>query len=272
MSGIKLARALDVAQTAVRAAGRFIQDSRKRISDAAIDRRSPREIANSIDRETEALVRSRVAAAFPEHGFIGGELGGTFDARRAQWLVDPIDGSTNYLHGYPQYAVSLALQHHGEVVLGVIYDPNREELFSATRGQGAFCNGVRIGCSARAVPAESLAATVFPAPSSERLAPYLAELGRMLAAFGGVRRSGALALELAYLAAGRIDAFWAHEMGAWDAAAAIILLREAGARVEALDRAPLLASRALLATAPALLSPTRAILVGTGVSAPHATG
>lgn len=262
MSAIKLARALDVAQTAVRAAGRFIQDSRKRIGAAAIDGRSPREVASSIDRETEALIRSRVAAVFPEHGFIGAELGGTFDARRAQWLVDPIDGHANYLHGYPQYSISLALQHQGEVVLGVIYDPNRDELFTATRGQGAFCNGARVSCSTRAVTADSLAATVFPAPSSERLSPYLAEFGRMLAAFGGVRRSGALALELAYLAAGRIDVFWAHEMGAWDAAAAIVLLREAGARVEALDRAPLLSSRALLATAPALLAPTRAILTG----------
>jgi len=262
MSGIKLARALDVAQTAVRAAGRFIQDNRQRIGSAAVEGRSPREVASGIEREADALIRSRVGAVFPEHGFIGEELGGTLDARRAQWLVDPIDGHSNYLHGYPQYSVSLALQHQGEVVLGVVYDPNRDELFSATRGQGASCNGARIGCSTRSVAAESLAATVFPKPSSAQMSSYLAEFGRMLASFGGVRRSGALALELAYLAAGRVDVFWTHEMGAWDAAAAIVLLREAGARVEALDRAPLLSSRALLATAPALLGPTRAILVG----------
>lgn len=264
MSGIKLARALEVAQTAVRAAGRFIQDSRKRIASAAIESRAPGDVVRSIVREAEALIRSRIGAVFPEHGCIGQELGGSLDARRAQWLIDPIDGAANYLHGYPQYAVSLALQHHGEVVLGAIYDPGRDELFTATRGQGAWCNGVRLACSRRAVPLESLASTVFPQPDSERMAQYLAEFGRMVAGFGEVRRSGAKVLELAYLAAGRVDAFWAHDMGAWDAAAAMVLLRESGARFEALDRAPLLTSRSLIATAPALLGPTRALLAGGG--------
>jgi myo-inositol-1(or 4)-monophosphatase len=262
MSGIKLARALDVAQTAVRAAGRFIQDSRARIGQAAIERKAPGDVASSIACEAEALIRARLAAVFPEHGFIGAELGGTIDARRAQWLIDPIDGSANYLHGYPQYAVSLALQHHGEAVLGVVYDPNRDELFTAARGGGALCNGVKLMCSTRTAPIESLAATVFPKPQSERLPQYLAEFGRMLGAFGGVRRSGAMTLELAYLAAGRLEVFWAHDLGAWDAAAGIVLLREAGARFEALDRAPLLSSRSLLAAAPGVFAPVRSLLVG----------
>jgi len=262
MSGIKLARALEVAQTAARAAGRFLQDSHKRIGSAAIGHKAPGDVASSIDREAEALIRSRIGAVFPEHGFVGRELGGSIDARRAQWLIDPVDGAANYLHGYPQYAVSLALQHQGEAVLGVIYDPNRDELFTATRGQGAFCNGVRLACSARSMPEESLATTVFPKPTSERMPQYLAEFGRMLAGFGGVRRSGSMALELAYVAAGRADAFWAHDVGEWDAAAAIVLLRETGARFEALDRTTSLTSRSLLATAPALLGPTRAILAG----------
>lgn len=263
MSGIKLARALEIAQTAARAAGRFIQDSRKRIDDAALEHRSPAEVAAAIDREAEALIRSRVAAAFPEHGFIGVGLGGTLDARRAQWLINPIDGSANYLHGYPHYAVSLALQHQGEAVLGVVYDPNRDELFSATRGQGAFCNGRRLACSKRPAPAESLAATVFPAAAGADLGQHLAEFGRMVNGFSAVCRSDAVALELSYLAAGRLDAFWARDIDAWDAAAAIVLSREAGIRVEALDRAPLLTSRALLAATPSIFGPARAMLLGT---------
>ncbi len=263
MSGIKLARALEAAQTAVRAAGRFLQDSRARIGKAALEHKAPAEVASAIEREAEALIRSRISAVFPEHGFIGTEIGGVFDARRAQWLIDAIDGIANYTRGYPQYSVSLALQHQGEVVLGAIYDPNRDELFTATRGQGAYCNGVRVACSRRAVPLEALAATAFPPPESTRLPQFLGELARMAAGFGELRRSGALALDLAYLAAGRVDAFWAHDIGAWDAAAAIVLLREAGARCEALDRAPLLTARSLLAAAPALLAPTRALLAGT---------
>lgn len=262
MSGIKLARALEVAQTAARAAGRFLQDSHKRIGKAALEHKTAGEVARSIDREAEALVRSRIGAVFPEHGLVGRALGGNVDARRAQWLIDPVDGSANYLHGYPQYAVALALQHQGEAVLGVIYDPNRDELFTATRGHGAYCNGVRLACSTRSLPGESLATTVFPQPDSERVARYLDEFGRVLAGFGGVRRSGSMALELAYIAAGRADAFWAHDVGEWDAAAAIVLLREAGARFEALDRVPSSAGRSLLAAAPALLGPTRAILAG----------
>lgn len=262
MSGIKLARALEVAQTAVRAAGRFLLDSRARIGSAALEGRAPREVAANIEREAEALIRSRIGAVFPEHGFVGADLGGTFDARRAQWLVDALDGTDNYLHGYPQYAVSLALQHQGEAVLGVIYDPHRDELFSATRGQGAYCNGSRLACSMRAAPEEALVATMFPPPNSECMPRFLEEFARVTNGCGGVRRSGALALDLAYLAAGRVDAFWAHDVGAWDAAAAIVLLRESGARVESLDNGPLLASRSLLAAAPSLLAPTRALLAG----------
>ncbi|MGE5339230.1 MAG: inositol monophosphatase family protein [Gemmatimonadota bacterium] len=261
MSGIKLARALEVAQTAARAAGRFIQDSRQRVRNAVVEHKSPADVAGSIEREAESLIRTRIAAVFPEHGFVGSELGGSFDARRAQWLIDAIDAGANYRYGYPHYAVSIGLQHQGEVVLGVIYDPNRDELFTATRGQGAFCNGARIACSIRSRTADALAATVFPAPSSERMPQYVAEVGRMVAGFGSVHRSGAVALELAYLAAGRIDAFWAHEMGDWDAAAAIVLVREAGARFESLDRAPLLASHELLAATPSVFTAARSILL-----------
>jgi myo-inositol-1(or 4)-monophosphatase len=261
MSGIKLARAMEAAQTAARAAGRFIQDSRKRIVNAAVEHKAPAEVALAIEREAAALIASRIGAVFPEHGFIGGSLGGTIDARRVQWLVDPIDGGANYRHGYPQYATSLALQHQGEVVLGVIYDPNRDELFTATRGQSASCNGVKVACAAPTRAAEAIVATIAPPLDSQKMTFYLAEFERMSRGVGDVRRSGALALDLAWLAAGRIDAFWAHDIGAWDAAAAVVLLREAGARFEALDRAPLLASRSLLVATPAFFATARTLLV-----------
>jgi myo-inositol-1(or 4)-monophosphatase len=251
-----LTRAARAAEQAAYAAGTHLQASRSRLSEIVITHQAPAEVVGAIDREARALIREVVLKHFPDHAFLG-DGGG---AEGPCWVVDPIDGRANYLRGYPQYAVSIALVEGGEPQVGVIYDPSRNEFFGAIRGRGAVLNAQPIRCATRRTPAESLAATVFPRPASPRMPVYMAELGRVLRAFSGVRRSGSMALELAYLAAGRIDAFWEHDMGAWDAAAALVLLRESGAVINARDGRPLLESASLMACTPPLFEPFLSLL------------
>ena len=259
-----LSKAARTAEQAAYAAGTHLQASRSRLSEVLITHQRPQDVVAVIDAEVQALVRDVVQRRFPDHGFVA-EGGGAVDPMvaddgRPHWIVDPIDGSANYLRGYPQYAVSIALIEAGEPQIGVVYDPCRNEFFGAIRGRGAVLNGEPIRCGKRRGALVSLAATVFPKPASARMPLYMAELGRVLRGFGGVRRSGSMALELAYLAAGRIDAFWEHDAGAWSTAAGIALLRESGALVSARDGRPLLASASLLACTPQLYEPFLSLL------------
>ena len=258
-----LQKAARAAEQAAYAAGTHLQASRSRLSEIVITHKAPGDVVNAIDSEARTLIRDVVMRHFPGHGFVGEES--VDDAElladgRAVWVVDPIDGSANYLRGYPQYAVAIALVEAGEPQVGVVYDPSRNEFFGAIRGRGAVLNGQPIRCAKPRTPIESLAATVFPKPASPRMPVYMGELGRMLRAFSGVRRSGSMALELAYLASGRIDAFWEHDMGAWDCAAGTVLLREAGALIHSRDGLPILASRSLLACTPTLFEPFLSLL------------
>ena len=263
---IDLAKASRAAEQAAYAAGTHLRASRSRLAEIVITHKDPADVVREIDREALALIRDVVRRAFPEYGFVGQ---GSADPAvlltdpRPHWVVDPLDGTANYLRGYPQFAVSIALVEAGESVIGVIYDPIRNEFFGAIRGRGAVVNGQPIRCAPPHKPLDALAATVFPKPTSALMTRYMAEFGRVLRGFGGVRRSGSMALELAYLAAGRIDAFWAHDMGAWDAAAGIVLLREAGAFVQARDGRPLLGSGSLLGCTPSLYEAFLSLLVET---------
>ena len=258
-----LSKASRAAEQAAYAAGTHLQASRSRLTAVVFTHEAPDDVVGAIDHEAHALIREVVLRQFPEHGFVGddGDDGrALLREGRPHWIVDPLDGSANYLRGYPQYAVSIALVEAGEPQLGVVYDPCRNEFFGAIRGRGAVLNGQAIRCAPPHAPLEALAATVFPKPTSPRMATYIAELGRVLQAFGGVRRSGSMALELAYLAAGRIDAFWEHDKGARDFAAGIVLLRESGALIHARDGRPPLASRSLLACTPRLFEPFLSLL------------
>lgn len=221
------------------------------------------------DRQTEAWLRKEIARAFPGHAFVGEESAGAeplspYNEPEWCWLVDPIDGSMNFLRGYPQYAVSIALLHHGEPVAGVIADPTRGEVFSAAAGQGATLDGRPLQVAPTQALGQAVAGTVFPKPHAAALPGYLEQLGRVMATTAGVRRSGAMTLELAYLAAGRLDAFWALDMGAWDAAAGVLLIREAGGEVFTLDGRHWLLSRAVAAAAPGVAQAWRELLQGGG--------
>lgn len=210
-----------------------------------------------LDREIEQLLRQRIAQRYPQHGFWGEEShSGTPDAVQLQgqpvWVVDPIDGSMNFLRGYPQYAVSIALLEGGQPAVACIVDPVREEVFTAARGQGATCNGQPLAVASTGQLGQAVAATVFPKPRAPFMDDYLRELSVVMKNVSGVRRAGSMALELAYLAAGRIDVFWERGMGAWDAAAGLLLIEEAGGQLWALDGQPWYAASALAASTPGL--------------------
>lgn len=249
---VDLSLAAQIAEQAAYAAGTHLVASRSRLTAVMVTHRDPNEETAAIAREAEDLMRGVVLRQFPDHGFRGRAGGTRLRDGSPTWIADAIDGGANYQRGYPQYAVTLAQVVDGEPTVGVVYDPCRNEFFGAIRGCGAVMNGARIHCAAPRSLLDALAATVFPDPLSPRLSSYMAELGRVLRAFGGVRRSGSMALEMAYLAAGRIDAFWEHDNGGWLAAAGIVLLRESGANVEARDAEPVLLSRSLFACTPGL--------------------
>ena len=262
---VDLYRASRVAEQAAYAVGTHLQASRSRLAAAVVTREDPLAVVRAIDLEALAMIYDIVTRQFPEHGFHSERGGhdGPWPAPpgQPQWLVDPISGLSNYQRGYPQYAVSIALVEDGEPQLGVVYDPCRNEFFGAIRGRGAVLNGAPIHCSGGRPATDALAATVFPKPGSARMSTYVTEFGRVVRGLGGVRRSGSMALELAYLAASRIDAFWEYDMGCWDCAAGVALLRESGALVHARDARPLLHSQALLACTPNLFEPFLSLLV-----------
>jgi myo-inositol-1(or 4)-monophosphatase len=254
---LQLARAAAVA--AAEEAGAFLLALARERGTLDVVEKAAGDVASRADREAEALLRRRLAQAFPDHGFVGEEGGGEIGDGAPQWVVDPLDGSLNFLRGYPAWAVSVALVADGEPVVGVVHDPCRGETFSATAGAGTG----RPAAAHAASLGRALVGTVFPKPASPRLPQYLAEFGRIVPAVAGVRRSGAMALELAHLSAGRLDAFWEHDMAPWDAAAGLVLLRAAGVRVVARDGAPWHRSHSLAAAAPPLLDAFVARLDGT---------
>jgi myo-inositol-1(or 4)-monophosphatase len=217
--------------------------------------KAPGDWCSALDSAIENHLRERIAAQYPTHRFWGEEghtQGMAPEEGHFTWLVDPIDGSMNFLRGYPQYAISIAVLDGSEPVAACIMDPVRHEVFSASRGQGADCNGTALHVAPTTQLSQAVAATVFPKPRADFMDTYLAELDRVLRQTAGVRRAGSMALEMAYLAAGRVDVFWERGMGAWDAAAGRLLIHEAGGVVWSLDGRPWWQSQALASATPPL--------------------
>lgn len=212
--------------------------------------KSPGDFASALDAHIELVLKNRIAAQYPDHGFLGEESGGKSLGTQPTWIVDPIDGSVNFVRGYPQYSVSIALVQDGEPVAACVADPCRGEVFSAAVGEGAFLNEQRIHVADTENMAHAIAATVFPKPNAGFMDSYMAQFDRAIRQVAGVRRAGSMALELAYLAAGRVDLFWERGMGAWDAAAGVLLIREAGGEVFTLDDKPWIESAEICAALP----------------------
>jgi myo-inositol-1(or 4)-monophosphatase len=234
------------------------------INGLQIQEKSAGDVATQIDLWAETELKTVLLKALPGAQFLGEETGGSLtDA--PTWIVDPIDGTANFARGYPQWSMSIALSMQGKPVLGVVNDPSRQELFYATQGQGAWLQNrrglQRLKCAAVSEPLKATVSTVFPKPLSPLMQPYLKELDVVLRHVAQVRRSGSMALELAYVAAGRADGFWERGMQAWDMAAGWVLLEEAGAGVVALDSLPELQSQYLAAGSPAMLPWLKALLL-----------
>ena len=191
--------------------------------------KGPADLVTDADIASQAAIRREIAARFPHHLFLGEEKTSPIEVGDDDfvWLVDPLDGTTNYIHGYPFYAVSVAVAHGRELVAGVIFDPLAEEIFIAEQGSGAFCNGTRLTTSNVKSVGEALVAVSLP-PRVGPESPDLADFIRVVQVSQAVRRSGSAALNLAYVAHGRLDAFWATKIHPWDVAAGVLLVREAG--------------------------------------------
>jgi len=192
---------------------------------------SPTNLVTEMDRRAEALIVDAIRAGFPDHSLLAEERGTVAAGSSHRWIVDPLDGTTNYAHGFPVFCVSIALEIEGAVMLGVVYDPNREECFVAERGAGAFLNGHRLRVSTTPRLCESLVSTGYQYDIREPTRNNLAEHAALLHRSQSVREIGSAVLNQASVAAGRLDAFWELSLGAWDVAAGALLVEEAGGRV-----------------------------------------
>jgi myo-inositol-1(or 4)-monophosphatase len=222
---------LNIAIRAARRAGDLIVRNVDRVPTLGVRSKSRNDFVSEIDHMAEREIIETVRRMHPDHGFLGEESGRS-GGDEFVWIIDPLDGTTNFLHGFPVFAVSIAVEHRGRLEHGVVYDPMRQELFTASRGDGAQLDGRRIRVSKQTTLEGALIGTGFPfRENSVWLDDYLAMLKTVMQQAAGIRRPGAAALDLAYVAAGRIDAFWELGLNVWDTAAGQLLITEAGGRV-----------------------------------------
>lgn len=225
---------LNIMIKAARKAGRSLVKDFREVENLQVSMKGAGDFVSKADIAAEAILKEELLGARPTYGWLaeeGGEIAGVDPTRR--WIVDPLDGTTNFLHGMPHWAVSIALEHKGQIVAGVVFDAAKEEMFIAEKGAGAWMNDTRLRVSGRSRMIESVFATGLPFGGQSDLPVTLQDLARLLPVTAGVRRWGAAALDLTYVAAGRFDGFWERRLNAWDIAAGIIIVREAGGLVEA---------------------------------------
>ncbi len=222
---------IETAKKAALAAGEIIMQHFRKVPPEAIRSKQKNDFLSFVDEQSEQAIISTIRNAFPDHAFLAEESGASQNSDAHLWIIDPLDGTTNYITGLPVFAVSIALQFKGELILGVIYDPLHEEMFWAEKGKGAFLNDQPIHVTQKARLDQSLIATGFPFKAKHFLDTYLAAFKDVFQSSVGMRRMGAAAIDLAYVAAGRFDGFWEIGLSPWDIAAGAILIREAGGRI-----------------------------------------
>jgi myo-inositol-1(or 4)-monophosphatase len=227
---------LTIAVKAARRAGAIINRAARDVDVLAVVRKRHNDFVTEVDKAAEQAIIEVLRRAYPEHGILAEESGASAGAgpgggSEYTWIIDPLDGTTNFIHGFPQYAVSIGLRHRGVLEQAVVYDPGRNELFTATRGRGAFVNDRRIRVSKRTKLADALIGTGFPFRDLAGLDEYLAMMRELTPRVAGIRRPGAASLDLAYVAAGRLDGFWEMGLAPWDMAAGALLIQEAGGLV-----------------------------------------
>ncbi len=227
---------LNVMIKAAHKASRMLKRDFGEIEHLQVSLKGPANFVTAADRRTEEILREELEHARPGYGFLGEEGGAREGSDKShRWIVDPVDGTLNFLHGIPHFAISIALEREGTVVAGIVYNPANDELFTAERGKGAFLNDQRLRVAARKRLADAVVACALPHPSRGDVALTRGEHIAVQDKVAGLRRFGAAALDLAWVAAGRIDAYWERNLSPWDMAAGIALVREAGGFVTDLD-------------------------------------
>ncbi len=253
-----------MARAARRAARGLLRDFGE-VEQLQVSRKGPADFVSQADLKAERVLREELEKARPEFGFLMEESGASKKGDgRHRWIVDPLDGTTNFLHGLPHFAVSIAAERDGELVAGVVYEPLRDDTYWAERGIGAYLNERRLRVSARHQMRDALVATGIPFlghGDETQHKRYLAEMGAVMGQVAGIRRWGTASLDLAFVAAGRFDGFWEHGLGPWDMAAGIVLVREAGGFVTEPDGgANMLKSGSILAANDQLHGPLSQVL------------
>ncbi|MCO6412173.1 MAG: inositol-1-monophosphatase [Thiogranum sp.] len=222
---------LNIAVRAARNAGDIIIRHASRIDQLTITSKERNDFVSEVDRQAENEIIAIIRKAYPDHSVLAEESGSHQGKDEFQWIIDPLDGTTNFLHGFPQFAVSIALKHRGRLDQAVVYDPMRQELFTASRGSGAFLDNRRIRVTNQKALTGALLGTGFPYSDHRHLDAYLGMFRALIKDTAGIRRPGSAALDLAYVAAGRLDGFWEIGLNPWDMAAGVLLVHEAGGLV-----------------------------------------
>ena len=218
---------LNIAVKAARRAGGIINRAGRNLDVIAVKEKSANDFVSEVDREAEQTIIRTLREAYPAHAILAEESGAS-GTSEYQWIIDPLDGTTNFLHGFPQNAVSIAMAHKGVLTHAVVYDPGRNDLFTASKGAGAYLNDTRIRVSKRAHLQPALIGTGFP---YRQLEAYIGMMRDIIKHTAGIRRAGSASLDLAYVAAGRLDGFWEMGLSKWDIAAGALLITEAGGLV-----------------------------------------
>lgn len=219
---------LNIATIAARAAGDYILNQLGRIDQLDIEYKGINDYVSEVDKNAEQIIINTIRKYHPDHKIIAEESGIQKGQAQVEWIIDPLDGTTNFLHQFPQFAVSIAVREKGKLMHAAIFDPNRDEMFTATRGSGAYLNNRRIRVSEQRQLNNALLATGFPYHDFSYIDSYLASFKHFMTETAGIRRAGSAALDLAYTACGRVDGFWEFNLKPWDIAAGALLVIEAG--------------------------------------------
>lgn len=226
---------LNIGIRAAHAAGDHIIRYVDRLEGMSVDTKGKNDFVSEVDRQAENIIIDKIRSAFPQHSILA-EESGEIGENEYQWIIDPLDGTTNFLHGFPHFAVSIGLKHKGVMDQAIIYDPLRQELFTASKGSGAHLNNRRLRVSKQKKLDGALLGTGFPYSDMQHLPKYLKTFEELCPRCAGIRRAGSAALDLAYVAAGRLDGFWEYGLKPWDIAAGSLLILEAGGLINCIDK------------------------------------
>jgi len=219
---------LNIANRAARSAGNIIVRSLERLDVIQMTEKSKNDFVTEIDKQSEKIIIEAIRKTYPNHAILAEESGEIAGAAEVTWIIDPLDGTTNFIHGFPHFCISIAIKNKDRVDHGLIFDPIRQETFTASRGGGAQLNNKRMRVSQRTSLQNALLGTGFPHRGTEHFQIYIKTLQTLMQQASGIRRAGAAALDLAYVAAGRLDGFWEMGLGPWDMAAGALMIQEAG--------------------------------------------